>query len=130
MHSSMSEERRVQEQEGARRVLPPVRLAVLLLLGALFLVLGGSRADAAGAGPPPATGPSLVAGTLEAVDAGPALTAVGTTVDGVVDPVLTATEPVVEPVVPPVVEPVVQPVAAPLAPVVEQVVAPVAPQPV
>ena len=126
----MSEERRVQEQEEARRVLSPVRLAVLLLLGALFLVLGGSRADAAEAGTPPAKDPSLLAGTLDAVDAGPALTAVGKTVDGVVDPVLTATGPVVEPVVEPVVRPVVEPVVTPLRPVVERVVAPVGALPV
>jgi hypothetical protein len=127
---AMSEERRDQAQEEARRVLSPVRLAVLLLLGALFLVVGGSRADAAEAEPAPDQGPHLVAGTLAALDADEGLTAVGATVDGLVDPVLTATEPVVEPVLEPVVGPVVEPVVAPLRPVVEQVVPPLAGLPV
>jgi hypothetical protein len=124
----MSEEGRDQAQEEARRVLSPVRLAVLLLLGALFLVVGGSRADAAEAEPAPDQGPHLVAGTFGALGADERLTAVGATVDGLVDPVLTATEsvtdPVVEPVVQPVVGPVVEPVVAPLRPVVERVVTP------
>ena len=123
---TMSEERRDQAQEGAPRVLSPVRLAVLLLLGAFFLVLGGSRADAAEAQPVPDEGPELLSGTLAALDAGPALTRVGATVDGVVDPVLTATEPVVDPVVEPIVRPVVEPVATPLRPVVERAVPPLA----
>ena len=130
----MSEERRDQAQEEARHVLSPVRLAVLLLLGALFLVVGGSRADAAEAEPAPDQGPHLVAGTLGALDADEGLTAVGATVDGLVDPVLTATEsvvePVVDPVVEPVVEPVVGPVVAPLRPVVERVVTPLTGRPV
>ena len=117
---AMSEERREQAQEGARSVLSPVRVAVLLLLGALFLVVGGSRADAAEAEPVAQEAPKLVSTTLGALDAGPALPGLGATVDGVVDPVLTATEPVLEPVV----EPVVEPVAAPLQPVVERVVPP------
>jgi hypothetical protein len=124
----MSEEGRDQAQEEARRVLSPVRLAVLLLLGALFLVVGGSRADAAEAERAPDQGPHLVAGTFGALGADERLTAVGATVDGLVDPVLTATEsvtdPVVEPVVQPVVGPVVEPVVAPLRPVVERVVTP------
>jgi hypothetical protein len=124
----MSEEGRDQAQEEARRVLSPVRLAVLLLLGALFLVVGGSRADAAEAEPAPDQGPHLVAGTFGALGADEGLTAVGATVDGLVDSVLTATEsvtdPVVEPVVQPVVGPVVEPVVAPLRPVVERVVTP------
>jgi hypothetical protein len=120
MMGAMSEERREQAQEEARSVLSPVRVAVLLLLGALFLVVGGSRADAAEAEPVAQEAPELVARTLGALDAGPALTRVGTTVDSVVDPVLTVTEPVLEPVVDPVVEPVV----APLQPVVERVVPP------
>jgi hypothetical protein len=124
MFSSMSEERRDTTQEEARRVLSPVRVAVLLLLGAFFLVIGGSRADAAEAAPAPEAGPGLLAGTLSAVGAGPELTAVGGTVDGVVDPVLTATEPVLAPVVAPV-QPVLQPAVAPLRPVVERVVPPV-----
>ncbi len=122
----MSEERPTQEPESARRALPLARLAVLVLLGALFLVLGGSRADAAEAEPAPADGPGLLGGTLAAVDAGPELTRVGSTLDAVVDPVLTGAQPVVEPVVGPVVEPVV----TPLRPVVERVAAPVAPLPV
>ena len=126
MSSSMSEERDDQVQEAARRVLPPVRLAVLLLLGALFLVVGGSRADAAEAEPASDERSGLLAGTLAAVDAGPELTRVGATVDAVVAPVTEATEPVVAPVVRPVVEPVV----APLRPVVERVAAPLAPLPV
>jgi hypothetical protein len=120
MTCAMSEERRDQAQEEARRVLSPVRVAVLLLLGAFFLVIGGSRADAAVAAPAPGPGPGLLAGTLSAVGAGPELTAVGGTVDGLVDPVLTAAEPVVAPVVAPVA-PVVEPAATPLRPVVEQV---------
>jgi hypothetical protein len=123
----MSEERRDQAQEEARRVLSPVRVAVLLLLGALFLVIGGSRADAAEAAPASEAGPGLLAGTLSAVDAGPELTAVGGTIDGLVDPVLTAAEPVVAPVVAPVaspVRPVLEPAVAPLQPVVERVVPP------
>ena len=126
MLPSMSEERDDQVQEAARRVLSPVRLAVLLLLGALFLVLGGSRADAAEAGPASDEGPGLLAGTLSALDAGPELTRVGATVDAVVAPVTDAAEPVVAPVVRPVVEPVV----TPLRPVVERVAAPLAPLPV
>jgi hypothetical protein len=122
MMCAMSEERREQVQEEARSVLSPVRVAVLLLLGALFLVVGGSRADAAEAEPVAQEAPKLVSTTLGALDAGPALTGLGATVDGVVDPVLTATEPVLEPVV----EPVVEPVAAPLQPVVERVVPPLA----
>jgi hypothetical protein len=120
----MSEEGRDQAQEEARRVLSPVRLAVLLLLGALFLVVGGSRADAAEAEPAPDQGPHLVAGTLGALDADEGLTAVGATVDGLVDSVLTATESVTDPVVEPVVDPVVEPVVSPLRPVVERVVTP------
>jgi hypothetical protein len=128
MLSSMSEERRDTTQEEARRVLSPVRVAVLLLLGAFFLVIGGSRADAAEAAPAPEAGPGLLAGTLSAVGAGPELTAVGGTVDGlvdpVVDPVLAATEPVLAPVVAPV-QPVLEPAVAPLRPVVERVAPPV-----
>jgi hypothetical protein len=130
MRGAMSEERRDQAEEEARRVLSPVRLAVLLLLGALFLVVGGSRADAAEGEPAPDQAPHLVAGTLQALDADEGLTAVGATVDGLVDPVLTATEPVIEPVVEPVVRPVVEPVVAPLRPVVERVAPPLAGLPV
>ena len=119
MLRSMSEERRDQAQEEARRVLSPVRVAVLLLLGALFLVIGGSRADAAEAAPASEVGPGLLAGTLSAVDAGPQLTAVGGTIDGLVDPVLTAAEPVVAPVVAPV-RPVLEPAVTPLQPVVQR----------
>jgi len=123
MLRAMSEERREQAQEEARRVLSPVRVAVLLLLGALFLVVGGSRADAAEAAPASGAGPGLLAGTLSAVDAGPELTAVGGTVDGLVAPVLAAAEPVVAPVVSPV-QPVLEPAVAPLQPVVRRVVPP------
>lgn len=127
MHGAMSEERRDPTQEEARRVLSPVRVAVLLLLGAFFLVIGGSRADAAEAAPAPEPSPGLLAGTLSAVGAGAELTAAGGTVDGlvdpVVDPVLAAAGPVVAPVVAPV-RPVLEPAVAPLRPVVEQVVAP------
>jgi hypothetical protein len=126
MRGAMSEERRDQAQEEARRVLSPVRLAVLLLLGAFFLVVGGSQADAAEPEPAPDRGPHLVAGALRGLDADEGSIAVGATVDGVVDPVIAATEPVIEPVVEPVVRPVVEPVVAPLRPVVEQVAPPLA----
>lgn len=120
MRGAMSEERREQAQEEAPSVLSPVRVAVLLLLGALFLVIGGSRADAAETPPVPEEGPQLVSTALGVLDGGPVLAGAGATVDGVVDPVLTATEPVLEPVV----EPVVAPVVAPLQPVVDRVVRP------
>jgi hypothetical protein len=120
----MSEERREPMQEEARRVLSPVRMAVLLLLGAFLLVIGGSRADAAEAAPAPEPSPGLLAGTLSAVGAGPELTAVGGTVDGLVAPVVTAAEPVVAPVVAPV-RPVLEPAVTPLRPVVQRVVPPV-----
>jgi hypothetical protein len=132
----MPEERRDHERGGGRRAPRLARLAVLLLLGAFFLLIGGSPADAAESAPVAAERPGLLAGTLDALDADPVLApvsdVVGPVVADVVEPVVTATEPVVAPVLAPVVapvRPVLEPAVPPLRPVVEQVVDPVAPLP-